>query len=118
MTDRNKLICIMSKIVPLPFHQLTRIADHLTDHGVTVQKWIPVTERFPEEDGHYLVYKFSPFGSWCEVARFARDGRKVDEYDFEAEWENVWYGYDSEYGYITYDSVTHWMPLPEPPKEV
>ena len=80
------------------------------------QRWIPVTERLPEEDGYYLVYEFSPFGGWCEVASFARDGRKVNEYDFVNKWENVWYGYDSEYGYITYDSVIHWMSLPEPPK--
>ena len=26
-------------------------------------------------------------------------------------------GYDSEYGHVSDDSVTHWMPLPEPPKE-
>ena len=60
-------------------------------------KWIPVSERLPDEDGHYLVYKFSPFAGWCGVASFAKGARVVDEYDFANEWENVWYGYDSEY---------------------
>ena len=33
----------------------SRIADHLIANGVTVQRWIPVTERLPEESGYYLV---------------------------------------------------------------
>lgn len=78
--------------------------------------WIPVTERLPEKDGDYLVFKRSHFGGWCRVASFAKDGAEVDEYDLGG-CENVWYDYDSEYGYISFDSVTHWMPLPEPPKE-
>ena len=81
-------------------------------------KWIPVTERLPENDGRYLVRKKNFNTAWFDVLGFAKDGRKVDEYDFEREWENVWYRYDSEYGYVTTDSVTHWMPIPEPPKEV
>ena len=51
-----------------------------------------------------------------EVLSFAKDGRKVDKYDFHREWKNVWYRYDSEWGHLTIDNVTHWMPLPEPPK--
>lgn len=78
-------------------------------------KWIPVTERLPDKDGDYLIFKNSPYGGWCEVAGFAKDGGKVDEYDLGG-CENVWYDYDSEYGYIGFDSVTHWMPLPEPPE--
>lgn len=38
MTDRNKLICIMSKIVPLPFATIGKIADKLVEHGVTFSK--------------------------------------------------------------------------------
>jgi hypothetical protein len=79
-------------------------------------KWIPVTERLPEKDGYYLVWKAWGTHRWHEVLSFAKDGRKVDKYDFKREWKNVWYKYDSEYGYITIDSVTHWMPLPQPPK--
>lgn len=95
----------------------SQVADHLIANGVTIPKWIPVTGRLPENDGRYLVRKkcFNTF--WYDVYGFAKDGRKVDEYDFEREWENVWYRYDSEYGYVTTDSVTHWMPIPTPPKE-
>ena len=73
--------------------------------------WIPVSERLPGENGDYLVFKGSSYGGWCEVAGFAKDGSEVDEYDLGG-CENVWYDYDSEYGYIAFDSVTHWMPLP------
>ena len=80
-------------------------------------KWIPVTERLPSEDGQYLVVKKIFNNSiWQEVLSFAKDGRKVDKYDFHRGWKNVWYYYDSEWGHIAVDSVTHWMPLPEPPE--
>lgn len=80
-------------------------------------KWIPVSERLPDTDGRYLVHKNLWGSTWFDVIAFAKDGRKIDEYDFKKKWENVWYHYDSEWGYVTTDSVTHWMPLPEAPKE-
>jgi hypothetical protein len=78
--------------------------------------WIPVTERLPDQDGKYLVYQKFPYGNEIRTLGFAKDGRKVDKYDFHREWKNVWYRYSSEWGYITIDGITHWMPLPEPPK--
>lgn len=87
------------------------------DSVPAAMRWIPVRERLPDKDGNYLVYQTSPFADWCEVVGFAKDGRKVDEYTFRRNWKNVWLRYDSEYGYLAIDSVTHWMPLPQPPKE-
>ena len=83
-----------------------------------IPKWIPVTERLPDKDGKYLAFnKGIVAGSgYCRVLGFAKDARKIDQYDFVEDWQNVWYFYDSEYGYVTTNSVTHWMPLPEPPK--
>ena len=103
MTDRNKLICILSKIVPLPFATIGKIADHLTEHGVTVQKWIPVTERFPDTFGVFVVAIREPYKE--------RVGKDCADFDpFAKTWltSMCW-----EKGY----EVTHWMPLPEPPKE-
>ena len=71
------------------------MADFLIANGVTVQKWIPVTERLPEEDGYYLVY----CGEY--------DGICVIYYEnlvTKGKWMCKW------------KEVTHWMPLPEPPR--
>ena len=61
-------------------------------------RWIPVTERLPEGRIQVLVCSgfFAPF---TEVAFF--DGMWYSAWDGETEIE----------------AVTHWMPLPEPPKE-
>ena len=120
MTDREKLTDIVVRTPCVAVSSRTageHIADHLIANGVVVQRWIPVTERLPEKGGQYLVFR-QYFGSGGrDVICFTKDGRKVDDYDFRERWENVWYDYDSEYGYCVTDSVTHWMPLPEPPKD-
>ena len=99
-------------------HLNTVITTAPTIDAVPVVRWIPVTERLPEEDGSYLCFSQYCGSGWFAVRGFAKDGRKKDEYDFQRRWKNVWYDYDSEYGYCVIDSITHWMPLPEPPKEV
>ena len=91
-------------------------ADHLIANGVTIQEWIPVSERLPEEDGKYLVFEQSGGRTVTSILQFAKDARKVNRYDFKGRWKNAWYEYDSEWGHYTVDSVTHWMPLPTPPK--
>jgi hypothetical protein len=65
------------------------------------QKWIPVSERLPECDGRYLcnVKSFSFPGTFYRTILQYVDGGFVE-------------------GHIYTDDVTHWMPLPEPPKEV
>ena len=114
MDVREKLIDILlQKPNKCTFEQL---ADFLIAHGVTVQEWISVKDRLPEQDGEYLIYKVWGTRGWCDKLYFAKDGRKVDKYDFGRKWKNVWYKYDSEWGYISIDYVTHWMPLPQPPK--
>ena len=72
-----------------------KIAEHLIAHGVTVQQWIPVTERLPEK--HKRVLTVSDNGNI--------DVDWVDKF-------GVWIG-----DIMSFDEVTHWMPLPEPPKE-
>lgn len=81
-------------------------------------EWISVKKQLPKKDGRYLIRKLIfNHTVWYEVAGFAKDGRKVDKYDFQRDWKNVWYGYDSECGYLTLHSVTHWMPIPDEPEE-
>ena len=67
--------------------------------SLNVQQWIPVSERLPEEADKYL----------CNVKSFAFPGcfyHAILQYDK--------YGFRE--GHIYTDDVTHWMPLPEPPK--
>ena len=147
MDDREKLIELLEQKCHDDWYSNEEIADHLIANGVTVsgeieelradnerlremwakavsdlsktkvQRWIPFAERLPEEDGEYLVwFDRNMFEHYAEVRHFAKDGETVDEYDLHHE-KNVWYYYDSEWGYVACLNVTHWMPLPEPPKE-
>ena len=61
-------------------------------------QWIPVTERLPEENGSYLAF----------------DG-KVLELFYDKDWDDAAWT-DPVENYMTYQP-THWMPLPEPPKD-
>lgn len=95
------------------------IVNDLLKNGVTIRErgeWIPVTERLPEKDGEYLALAKIGKLNLPIILCFAKDGRKIDEHDFEDMWENVWYEYDCEWGFVTKDFTTHWMPLPEPPE--
>ena len=63
---------------------------------INVPSWIPVTER-PRERGEYLCYyKFEPESP-------------------DVVGSNIYYG--SGIWMSATDNVTHWMPMPEPPKE-
>ena len=65
------------------------------------QKWIPVTERLPEEYEPVLVFDPSvDHGQYVMRACCSIDGW-MTEFDFD---------HCENYG------ITHWMPMPEPPK--
>lgn len=81
------------------------LADHLIDNGVTVQKWIPVTERLPEVGEVVLIF--------CKIGKmFVGYCRRL--YSGRFVWK-ILTARDStkEVTYI----ITHWMPLPEAPEE-
>ena len=53
---REKLIkLIYEALQPCEMYRAMLIADHLIANGVTVQKWIPVTERLPENEVDVLI---------------------------------------------------------------
>lgn len=82
-------------------------------------KWIPVAEALPE-DGEYLVIckLNSPYAKpFIEMFRFSSNLEAVDKHNFKGANRSGWYYYDDEDGYIEVVTVTHWMTLPEPPKE-
>ena len=61
------------------------------------QRWIPVSERLPNDGEFVLTYKNGQF--------------EVQEYEKR---RNGWISGDWFWSLCT---VTHWMPLPEPPEE-
>lgn len=65
-------------------------------------RWIPVTERLPEQSGAYLVILYTV----PDVARLYYYYAPNEE--FGQTRSGVWCA----------ETVTHWMPLPEPPEEV
>lgn len=86
-------------------------------------QWISVKDRLPSQDGYYLVaYKLQTIPPiWqFNVYPFALDLYKTDKFDFprkKYKGKSGFYFYDSEYGFCEDSRVTHWMPLPQPPKE-
>ena len=116
MDVKEKLVELCEDLETLPCCDTYEAqAEYLISNGVTVQEWISVEDRLPENDGSYLV-TINSFGGrkYIDVRWFAKDGEAVDEYELAGQ-ENVWYYYDSEWGYISVDSITNWMPLPQLP---
>ena len=82
-------------------------------------EWISVKDRLPEKEGKYLCAEYSKTfkEQFVNIFSFAKDLYKVDEFDFSYQkGKSGFYSYDSEWGYIHRNEVTHWMPLPELPK--
>ena len=72
-----------------------------------MSEWISVKDRLPENDDNVLVivngkYNNVTFVNAMMIAAFCDD-------------EHVWFL--NEYPDFVHANVTHWMPLPEPPKE-
>lgn len=81
-------------------------------------EWISTKERLPGKKGQYLCYCDLGMGvTYMAVYSFTKNLSKIDPYAFYRVRESGWYYNDREYGYCTVGTVTHWMPLPKPPKE-
>lgn len=72
------------------------LVDYLISHGVTVQEWISVKDRLPEDNKEVLIY----CGSYHELGWYESNNKS---------WRSDFLG-------CCTDDVTHWIPLPEPPK--
>lgn len=73
--------------------------------------WISVKERLPEKDGWYLVY--AP-RYWGNSKIYGLDGLAYS--NFKHNYKDHW-GIERGTGRGWPGIVTHWMPLPESPKE-
>ena len=98
-------------------HSIIRenVVTYLMQNGVTVQNWIPVTERLPDtemdywedEDGTRCAYEASEWVWGIDMNGIQARVRYETGPVFQG-----WYD-DSGKTY----AVTHWMSLPEAPKE-
>ena len=83
------------------------IANGVTlDNQVSSSKWIPVTERLPDTAERVLVCK-----TWLGTVYKPVYGYYQDYPNQKGCWYVL-----TEFGYYPQREVTHWMPLPQPPK--
>ena len=108
MGIREKLVELIKKVpygvvVGAKFEQhfCEKVADHLIANGVTVQEWIPVSERLPDDAliGKEILICIK--NRWEE-----RRTTTAHWWGYKARLDAAWFWAD----------VTHWMPLPEAPK--
>ena len=108
---REKLIEILRK--PIFPHELVAlieaVADYLLDNGVTVQEWISVEDRLPDNKEHDWV-----LAQVVEDNGFMHIPRVMEYRQAKNDWFEETYGWLSEHNGLF--SATHWMPLPNPPK--
>ena len=104
MDVREKLVEIVEKASArtLPKNtchtNIVMLVNALIEEGVTVQEWIPVTERLPENICPVLVVLegiSTAFNGWYHDGKWWTVGAGTRPFT---------------------QKVTHWMPLPQPPK--
>ena len=79
-------------------------------------EWISVKDRLPDKNGRCLCYVKRLYESHYEILAFAPNLEKIDKHDFRNVKRGGWYDYVEGYGYMEIRNITHWMPLPQPPK--
>ena len=115
MDVREKLVELLKSVLPNFRNNMAywgekpicEFADCLLAHGVTVQEWISVEDRLPDscgfpcilcgENSFGQIHVFEGFTGYMERGKFEwRSNQKDVDID-------LW-------------KITHWMPLPQPPK--
>ena len=94
MDVREKLVEVLDIIIQPGQKTLGDIADYLIANGVTVQEWISVKDRLPKEDEIVII---------CTDKNFIYAGELIGD---------TWFLDNDSWT----ETVTHWMPLPQPPK--
>ena len=114
MSDREKLIELLWDCACMDGYGTElreKQADYLISNGVTVQKWISVSERLPD------LIPCDAGTAYSEAVNVLTSGRKV----LTAIWDGFDWTTDTEFWDAEDEVITHWtpvlLPLPEPPKE-
>lgn len=90
------------------------VADHLIRNGVTVQEWISVDDRLPSDAQDVLVIAHG----WGGRLVYVGSHKRVEA---QKSWLTGITNKSSEWllwgwSYLKEPRVTHWMPMPQPPK--
>ena len=123
MDVRKKLVELLKSVLPNFRNNMAywgekpiyEFADCLLANGVTVQEWISVEDRLPEDSGYYLVVYRDKYNGSISIAFDMYVKCNVGEW-WESEFacditkQFLWAAKLQE------QEVTHWMPLPKPPK--
>lgn len=91
------MIEYISKEAVLQTLQKANIGGYITERLLQpVNQWISVKDRFPDEDGWYLVCKHNRVrvAEWCKDCWYNESDLPIDDC-----------------------AITYWKPLPEPPKD-
>ena len=119
-------------------NQIERDQKEIAELREKAPQWIPVTERLPEPETDVLAvcnrngYIFvvpaiyedgkmpeqDSVWNWIDIYDYGVYDEETDNYYVpEGWWENRRFNPDDVYNNLVDCAVTHWMPLPEPPKE-
>ena len=137
MKHYENLIDRLRSATKLPILQalMNEAADAIEE--LSKPRWIPVTERLPEHGVHVLAACYVKWlgggGRYYVCDAFHTEHYKDtcsysdeidmeyneedDEYYMPEGWWEVIKNWDDYSCVVIGDFVTHWMPLPEPPKE-
>ena len=103
MSVKDKLVELIFGSLCKHIHKSCNLAENIADdliaNDVTVQQWIPVSER-PKEAAEYCVMI---------------EGNEKASSLWYSKCYDGWFDINDD-GYTCSFDVTHWMPLPEPPK--
>ena len=83
------------------------LAEHLIASGTTVQHWVPVTDRLPD------LVPCDAGTAYSEAVIVWTDNKKA----MIAVWDGTDFLCPADYWEAWGEKITHWMPLPQPPKE-
>ena len=112
MDVREKLVGLLDRFVYDDWYSNGDIAEKLIANGVTVLEWISVDDRLPIEEAKAHEQEWP--GEYCEFLVMIEKGSLPTTLYYDLE-ENEWFRINTALERETYE-VTHWMPLPLPPK--
>ena len=134
MDVREKLVELLDRFVYDEWYGNGDIAEKLISNGVTVQEWISVKDRLPENGVHVLLCceihryggeiagKYVCDGYYAEANKIIAGGfpddcnceysEEDDEYYLCEGWYEVIKNWDDYNSVAVEDFVTHGMPLP------